>query len=891
MTAYVGPSRGGWQFRCVPRSGDAFDFYPTLESIEITDARPEDAATFSCEVVDENNTLVFQVEDKVWVKFDGIRVFAGHIKRRGRGQESEVGPRTFLLEAQDYTAKLDDSVITRKKDRKRETIRKRLRWVYKHLNFGMDLDLSGVPTDEYVEPANYHGQTCLEAFESIASDRSLFMDVDFDDDEDGSPTLSFFRTITAVAQFDLDNSAPDFSDTYPYREFVDFDDSQDLATMVYVIPEKEAEAKWSYDATQKALYGWQQSSLTDTSLKGPKGARRIGGKFLSEFDQPLTDGNCVVHEPGLRTGAKVHIVNALWGLDYDRYITSVVTTAVDPHDDAGDAYLRSYIEFSDRRKVHRRPSRPIRGDIAVPTDPEPTLDDWPTIAPPTQSDGDPITLVLAGTMTHSRDHWDVSNYQDPYWTSLLGKTGSQWLRSHLNGYQSWVGKVSWSTCGGLNNHFGGFSENEVWMRCLMPAIPSGAAGIEFDMPISNSLGGVQGPGYAEVGAVEIVASAAQPTTMREGTAVGLGYRNSTVTVTVPADLLPAEGDYLYVGYRTSWHASTVSNPYAHACGFNWPFMSNSYQKDQGGIEYLGQSGRIRVGATSITGVWKVWDGTEPVLGTTPQGHTINDAGYSGEADAWSMGPDGISVIADSPSSKGIYLVGANEDVDEPFAPWSDGTYAAKVYFTVTADGSTSDAGLRNVQLTATSDAEESIGTVHLGDGTHAEGVSVAGPSGESFQALDLTNGERMVAMFDTRNGDTIRGKIWLESEGEPTEWVVFSDLTETEDINERLTLWLRAGNDGTEQGVTVHKVETFDGAAAGQRVTGHFIGHASGYEKSFYTPDKYKAGTLKVFVNGKLTPTQSEDGDAASFQLDWWPTEGSAIVVEYTAAGGTETDD
>jgi len=881
MTAYVGPSRGGWQFRNATRG---FDFTPTLESIQITQSNPEDVATFTCEVVDADNTLVFQPEDKVWVKFDGLRQFAGHIKRRGRDQESEVGPRSYQLECQDYTAKADDSVITRKKDRKKEGIHKRLRWVHSNLNFEVNLDLSGVPNDEKVEASNYHGLTTLEAFEHIASETSLYMEMDFDDDEDGVPTLSFFRTITASAVFALDNEAPDFAATFPYREFIDWDDSSDLATMVYVIPEKEQDAKWVVDTTQRALYGWQQSSLTDTSLKGPKGAVRIGGKFLDEFDQPLTEGECVVHEPGLRSGAKVHIVNALWGLDYDRYITSVSITAVDPHDAEGEAYLRSHITFSDRRKVRRRPSRPVRGDLSIPTDPEPTLADWTPVAPPTQSDGDPISLVYAGKISHGRPHYDVTTYFAPAWS-----TGGDSLRSHLSGYTPFTSWPSWVSCPSYNNSFQGFTENELWMKATMPdPIPTDAAGIEFVMSVSASSGGVQGPGYGEVGFVEIVALNAQPTAMRLGTVIGTAYRGQSVTVTVPADLLPGAGEDLYVGYRTGWHTTGQADPYAYSCGFSWPFMSDSYEKDNDGTEYQGRSGRIGVGTNSQSGTWKVWDASAPTLGETPQGTTIHDAGYSGEADAWSIGADGITVEADTPSSKGIYLVGANEDTDEPFAPWSDGAYAAKVTFTVTADGSTTDAGARNVQVTATSDSEESIGTIHLGDATHAEGISVSGPGAEDFHALDLTNGERMVAIFDTRNAYEIRGKVWLESEGEPTEWVVFSPLTETEDINERLSLWLRAGNDGTTQGVTVHTVETIDGAAPGQKVMGAFLGYASGNEKRFHVPDKYKAGSLRVHVNGLYTPTIAEDGDTTTFDLDWWPTAGSAVYVDYVAAGGED---
>ena len=879
------PSRGAWRFRNVT---GAFDFQPTLESIQITQSNPEDVATFSCTVKDEDNTLVFNVEDKVWVTFDGTRIFAGHVKVRVRGQADETGPRQYQLECQDYTAKLDDSIITRKKDRKQETIRKRLRWIYSHLNYGMELDLSGVPSDESIPAANYHGMSTLEAFEQVADERNLFMEVDFDEDADGTPTLSFFRTITAVATFDLDNEAPDFSSTFPYREFQDQDDSSDLATMVYVIPEDQQDAAWVVSTTQRATWGWQQSSFTDASIKGPNGVERIGGRFLDEFDQPLTEGSCVVHQPGLKSGQKIHIVNALWGLDYDRYITSVVITALDPHDNAGEAYLKSEITFNDRRKTRRRPSRPSQGDTAVPTDPEPVIDFPTPTDPPTQSDGDPITLTWAGRMQHSRDPHDVTIYNAPAWTSYSSGT-TYWLTSHLQGYTSWPSRLPWQTCPGtLDNAFAGMVESEQWMSCTMPAIPAGAASIEFDMPISSTSGGVQGPSYASIGAVEIVASATQPASMREGTVIGIGYLGQTVTVNVPVDLLPAEGEELYVGYRTGWHATGVEDPYAYVCGFHWPFMSVSYLTDNDGAPWGGYSGRIRVGASSVVGTWKIWDGAAPDLGDTSSGYGIQDGGSTGDPTAWSIGSDGITVSDDAPASKSVYFVAANEDADEPFAPWSDGAWGARIYFTIDGHGDTTDAGTRAIQLTTISNGEKSIGTVHMGDAQYAEGISVAGPAAPDFEAAALTDGELMVAMFDTRNQDQIRGKIWVAGEGEPTEWVTFSDLTATEDTQDRVQLFIGAGNDGTTQGVTVHRVDALDGAAPGERVVGAFLGFAGGSEKTFYVPDKYKPGSLRVLVNGIVAKTYAEDGEATSFQLDWWPTAGSSIVVDYVGAGGAD---
>src|SRR5689334_22001365 len=117
--------RVAWAFRNVTRS---FDFWPVLDSIDISESEHE-VATFSCDVVDRDGSLTFANEDKVRVTWDGTRIFAGHLKTVGEGQVSEVGPRVWHLEAQDFGAKLDDSVIDHPKDRKKESVDARIAWI------------------------------------------------------------------------------------------------------------------------------------------------------------------------------------------------------------------------------------------------------------------------------------------------------------------------------------------------------------------------------------------------------------------------------------------------------------------------------------------------------------------------------------------------------------------------------------------------------------------------------------------------------------------------------------------------------------------------------------------------------------------------------------------
>jgi hypothetical protein len=113
------PSRGAWRFTNITRE---FDFWPTLDSISIATVHPDAVAALSCRVVDADGSLTFGVEDEVVVTFRDERIWAGQLRSVGADQVSEVGPRAWDLEGQDYTAKLDDSVITGRGERPRESV-------------------------------------------------------------------------------------------------------------------------------------------------------------------------------------------------------------------------------------------------------------------------------------------------------------------------------------------------------------------------------------------------------------------------------------------------------------------------------------------------------------------------------------------------------------------------------------------------------------------------------------------------------------------------------------------------------------------------------------------------------------------------------------------------
>ena len=333
------PSRGAWQFRNVET---ASYFTPTLDSIEVTQGNPGDIATFSCRVVDTGAALSFTPEDRVWVKFSGVYIFAGHIKSVVEQMVSEAGPRQFLIDAQDYTAKLDDSVIDYRQMRGSESVADRVAWILTFLNFGITTTNVNPPAGT-CEKFDYEGYTVREALEQVADEFRCFFYIDFDKD------LHFFRVETENSPFDLDDTAPTMTTSFPYTEFVLEKETTELTNAVYV--QGEDGFSWVTDAPSIAAYGRQERSISDDNLKSSTQRTRAGERALAQDSEPVIRGSAVVFEPGLRSAMTFQLTNDLWGITNETYlIQSVRINAVDAHDADGEAYLRCEIDFSERRR-------------------------------------------------------------------------------------------------------------------------------------------------------------------------------------------------------------------------------------------------------------------------------------------------------------------------------------------------------------------------------------------------------------------------------------------------------------------------------------------------------------------------------------------------------------
>jgi len=343
MAPLTYPSRVAWRFRNATRG---YDLWPRLESISITQGNPEDLAVFSGELVDPDGDMTMATEDEVWVTVGDSRAFGGHVNSLTRTSDSEAGPRTYRFSAQDYTAKLDDSVIDHPRARGREGLADRVAWVLSYLDYPITTGGVDLPADDS-ERAEYDGMTVREALDQLSDEHRLSYYVDFDKD------LHLFRAETVAAPFALDDADPDYATSFPYAAFEETRDSVELAQRIYVIGEKGRTWVGS---------GAQERSVDDPDLVTATQRERAGERAIAETGTPQVDGSLLCHEPGLRAGMTFLLSNALWDLDaVTRIATSVELTAVDPHDAEGRAYLHTQVSFGDRRRAQphtRRRTRP-----------------------------------------------------------------------------------------------------------------------------------------------------------------------------------------------------------------------------------------------------------------------------------------------------------------------------------------------------------------------------------------------------------------------------------------------------------------------------------------------------------------------------------------------------
>ena len=858
------PRRGPWAFRNVSRD---FDFWPTLDSIQITQSHPDELQTVSVQVVDESATLVFANEDICEATFEGERIGAWIISVPGEDQVSQIGPRLWDIQGEDFTSKLDDALVRRRTKRKREKVRRRIRWLLSWLKpniwtlDGREID---VP-DTYIEAMEYYDMSVREALQQVADEMRLHFYVDLNN------VFHMFRNETIAAPFDLDNEAPDYEETFTFDSFTRRPDSVELANAIHVTPEKKHRSVWVKDTTSIAAYNRQERAISDSELNKKQQAQNVGERTLAQVADPVEEITCRVLQPMLRAGMRIHMREVLWDHDFDRIIKSVSIHGVDPHDEEGEAYLFVDLTLTDRHpKRHHGGSgssnKHSRKRHSHTADTDPHLhDDFNTdVAEPTISTGASLGITP--------DPMCVSKGLDKDEVTEIGPTidltpSLLMVGSHI----AYPGQYD------PPNHFHGWWEGETWWSFTVPTMPGSPAGIRFTMAAFAI------NGYTSVGGLEAVVASSQPTDTRQGTAIGnFAADGSNHSLDCDISLVPAEGATMWVGVRPKWQAS-----YGHdADAWNWPWTASAGQLDLSGDPYLGYSGRCQMNI--ISQVWLTFSVTTTGLPNSPEvdnapfggGWEYTDAGATGSG-VYGVDNGRLYLRATAPSGKGFMQLGEYEDDDQPPAPWSDVRWGQEITFMVSDEGDTGQAGERHIELTTAGQGERTLGYVQIGDGFFDSGIRVLGPTVSDFDAFTISANTRYRALFDSRSEDWFRGKIWNANNRMPANWNVMADFSETEDDLDRWIIWLRGGNVISEQTIQVLRTRWLASAHMGERVVRELVGRADGLTKRFYVAHKFRRGTLDLIVNGTTIRPEDEDPDETWGKLDFWPTAGSMIRATY----------
>jgi hypothetical protein len=842
------PERGAWVFYNVRR---ASSFWPTLDSISITQEFPDVVASMSCRVVDEAGTLEFDVEDEVRVTFAGDRIFAGHLKVVTEDRLNEFGPRVWDIEAQDYTAKLGDAIIRQRAHRKKESALRRVRWILSYLDNAWRLDGRELDVpDEDVERQDMYGMTVAEALDSVANEVGLRYWVDLDN------VLHVEKATTTSAPFDLSNVAPNLTTTFPFREFSYRRDTTELANAVLVEPEKRDDSKWAVAQANIDLYEWGRSTgrqelfVAAEEIRTARAAERHADAQVQRTKQAEGEVTLVCFQPGIWAGMTVNVEEALWDIDAPFKVVRVDISAVDPHDETGKAYMRCELTLNTKRK-RRKPKMGRPEGETADTTPKVVDRFGRTVQPKATEPGD--ALGVGWTAYHVE--YGMNGLYAPGVEILdIGIGGTSVLVESGFSNQPWTHPGVY--CGIGFGAWSGWHALEAWFQLTVPAVPAGMAGIRFDVTPDTP--------YGAATVILVRTLSGIPTAGGQGGLAGTIPVTGTTSVLIPAAQIPAEGGELWVGFAYGWGVDL--SPWTGLDSYVCVTVPRAGR-------WSGERGGGMVWAGPSAASWEVLTSGDTDWGTTESDSTWQDAGVEGSPVA---GMDGESFYVEGAGGQGLYLEGERDAEDEPAGSWSDVSWATEITFTAS---SLATGG--SITLTTTGQGQQTIGTIDL-DAT--PGISVAAPATVESAAVAIGTGEQWVAKFDSRSG-SMRGKVWPANTQEPAEWNVEVPMSETEDDADRFEMWVRAG---AGQTIRVLGIKSYAAARAGEAVVTEWLGAASGDTNRFVTNHRYRDGTLIPWVLGVADPAIRESGATTQFDLDMVPTATSGIHASYIAAGDDE---
>jgi hypothetical protein len=686
-----------------------------------------------------------------------------------------------------------------------------------------------------------------------------------------------FREEILAAPFDLDDTAPDYSTSFPYSEFERERDTMELTNAVKVIGKRHT--RTVTDAASIAAYGRQESIIVDDTLRTAEQVRAAGRRRLLQLAEPIVDGSLVCWEPGLHAGMRVGIVNDLWGIDSNFIITDVEINAEDPHDDDDKALLRSEVRFTDRRRVGRFPGagRHKKSDNKKDTE---TVADVGTCCAPvgigeetlTEATGTPgsysivpvegcivppVSFVTGDTVVLFR------GVVSPSGPALEGHYVSDPEMAFVNSGSS--GRRVWRH---ETRDIDG-TEPECWTISLDSALPDAEGWIWH--VIKGGYTNTASDNKSLIG----TGSGLEP----DDVALGWSDTNLLLQRLVMYESIDDEG---YVSEATAPPGSEIVGSIRIDGGGDhgemWmavshgPVQSTDPATFNGWAFDLPNAGSVR-GMVFRVGSPYTGPGYDSII--LPESTvtvTVLPVG------PWEGGNVGVDESVDSPAvdvDAGVLVLSSDTTGKDyvlrfsgpPDMPTELDDFTLTIPFELDVAGDLTDPGERYVGVIVTIDGQQASFYARLGDAVRAQGVLIAG-SGETFVAKDVTEGAQMY-LKARLSGGTAYARMWTGTE--PTTWDVTTSALATSAEEDSFVLDVQLGNDGAPaQELRISPLLVSGGALAGEAVDWHIVGYGDGTTTTFETPYAYDELSLQVRVDNQVLQgagIADMDGAGAAFTL------------------------
>ena len=334
------PGTGTWRFYDV--DADA-NFYPTLDSISIVNQQPCQLAVFTGTIKGTTNPLAKEHEVIAYYTPTGGsegKMFGGDISVYTLAHVEPGGDiPVYSFSARDYTARLDDTIITDGL-RPAETLNSRLAWLVAYTPmFEVTDGTSSITAD--LAAYDYTSLSKREALQHMAGLVGAVFYVNFD------KALKFYSAdATIAADFGLATPASPPT-SYEYRNFTLDEDTTDRADDIFV--EGTDISTWRPSDTPS---GGKQRALVDTNIADLGTAQQAGDIELARIGTAQISGALEMFQPGLESGQTVHIVNPTHSLDDDYIISSTSISCISTND---EALTIIGVQFADRLLCRPQP--------------------------------------------------------------------------------------------------------------------------------------------------------------------------------------------------------------------------------------------------------------------------------------------------------------------------------------------------------------------------------------------------------------------------------------------------------------------------------------------------------------------------------------------------------